>query len=119
MPSHVALLRGINVGGRNKVPMRDLRAAFESDGFTGVSTYIQSGNVLFDAPADDPVEPRIQALLTEQLGLDLVVGGEDAYGTLIGSPGDRIASCSLPTELRHRDRTVEEILRDVAKPLQR
>lgn len=73
MPSHVALLRGINVGGRNKVPMRDLRAAFESDGFTGVSTYIQSGNVLFDAPADDPLEPRIQTLLREQLGLDLVV----------------------------------------------
>ena len=47
MASHVALLRGINVGGRNKVPMADLREVVASLGHTGVSTYIQSGNVLF------------------------------------------------------------------------
>jgi uncharacterized protein (DUF1697 family) len=47
MASHVALLRGINVGGRNKVPMADLREVVTSLGHTGVSTYIQSGNVLF------------------------------------------------------------------------
>ena len=44
---YVALLRGINVGGRNKVPMAELREAFERAGHTDVSTYIQSGNVLF------------------------------------------------------------------------
>ena len=49
MASHVALLRGINVGGRNKVPMADLREVVTSLGHTGVSTYIQSGNVLFSA----------------------------------------------------------------------
>ena len=42
MASHVALLRGINVGGRNKVPMADLREVVTSLGHTGVSTYIQS-----------------------------------------------------------------------------
>jgi uncharacterized protein (DUF1697 family) len=43
---YLALLRGINVGGRNPVPMADLRAALEDAGYTEVSTYIQSGNVL-------------------------------------------------------------------------
>src|ERR1700751_2059841 len=53
MASHVALLRGINVGGRNKVPMADLREVVTSLGPTGVSTYIQSGNVLFSTAEDD------------------------------------------------------------------
>lgn len=44
---YVALLRGINVGGKNVIRMADLRACFESNGFEDVSTYIQSGNVLF------------------------------------------------------------------------
>ncbi len=43
----VALVRGINVGGRNVVSMADLRAVFEDAGYEGVQTYIQSGNVLF------------------------------------------------------------------------
>ena len=47
MATHVALLRGINVGGRNKVPMTALREVVTSLGHTGVTTYIQSGNVLF------------------------------------------------------------------------
>ncbi len=53
MASHVALLRGINVGGRNKVPMADLREVVASLGHTGVSTYIQSGNVLFSTADTD------------------------------------------------------------------
>ena len=52
MATHVALLRGINLGGRNKVAMADLRALVAELGHTDVSTYIQSGNVLFTAPAD-------------------------------------------------------------------
>ncbi len=47
MASHVALLRGINVGGRNKIAMADLRKVVTSLGYTGVTTYIQTGNVLF------------------------------------------------------------------------
>lgn len=46
---HVALLRGINVGGRNKLPMKDLAAMFESAGCEQVRTYIASGNVVFAA----------------------------------------------------------------------
>ena len=50
MTRYVALLRGINVGGKNLIPMPGLKAAFEADGFGDVRTYIQSGNVLFSAP---------------------------------------------------------------------
>jgi uncharacterized protein (DUF1697 family) len=49
MATHVALLRGINVGGKNKVGMAELRELVGELGYTDVSTYIQSGNVLFTA----------------------------------------------------------------------
>jgi uncharacterized protein (DUF1697 family) len=49
MATHVALLRGINVGGKNKVAMADLRTLMSGLGQADVSTYIQSGNVLFSA----------------------------------------------------------------------
>lgn len=44
---YVALLRGINVGGKNKVDMKVLKEAFEKHGFTSVVTYINSGNIVF------------------------------------------------------------------------
>lgn len=47
MPTHIALLRGINVGGHNKVPMAELRQVVASLGHGEVATYIQSGNVIF------------------------------------------------------------------------
>jgi uncharacterized protein (DUF1697 family) len=49
--TYVALLRGINVGGKNKLPMRDLVEIFESAKCQTVRTYIQSGNVIFQVPA--------------------------------------------------------------------
>jgi uncharacterized protein (DUF1697 family) len=54
VPTHIALLRGINVGGRSKVAMADLRKIVESLGHTDVATYIQSGNVVFTAAGTDP-----------------------------------------------------------------
>jgi len=48
MKKYVALLRGINVGGNNKVDMRKLKVVFEGLGFQNVSTYINSGNVIFE-----------------------------------------------------------------------
>lgn len=53
MEKYVALLRGINVGGNNKVEMSKLKACFESLGYTNVSTYINSGNVIFATKATD------------------------------------------------------------------
>jgi uncharacterized protein (DUF1697 family) len=71
---YVALLRGINVGGRNKVAMADLRAAFESAGHRSVATYIQSGNVLFetDAPRRS-MENDVEAMLERRVGFPVVV----------------------------------------------
>lgn len=53
MPTYIALMRGLNVGGSNRLAMRDLRAVFERAGGLNVSTYIQSGNVLFQATSAD------------------------------------------------------------------
>ena len=49
--AYVALLRGINVGGHNRLPMRDLKQMFEQAGGANVETFIQSGNVIFEADA--------------------------------------------------------------------
>ena len=56
MNQYVALLRGINVGGKNLIKMTDLKAGFETLGFENVSTYIQSGNVLFSATESGQAE---------------------------------------------------------------
>lgn len=71
---YVALLRGINVGGRNPVAMAELRSAFEHAGHRDVRTYIQSGNVMFDAevPAKE-LEQRVETMLEAALGRPLVV----------------------------------------------
>ncbi len=49
MPIYIAMLRGINVGGHKRIKMDKLRASFEALGFEQVKTYIQSGNVVFEA----------------------------------------------------------------------
>lgn len=71
---YVALLRGINVGGRNPVAMADLRAAFEEAGYSDVSTYIQSGNVLFSSgrPRAE-LEEHVEEALERRFGIPLVV----------------------------------------------
>ena len=74
MTRYVALLRGINVGGRNIVAMADLRAAFEAAGLQAVSTYIQSGNVLFECNGRrDSLEGDLEAVLERRFGVPLVV----------------------------------------------
>ncbi len=55
MKIYIALLRGINVSGQKKIKMADLKVMFESLGFESVTTYIQSGNVVFKSGKDDPV----------------------------------------------------------------
>jgi uncharacterized protein (DUF1697 family) len=64
---YVALLRGINVGGRNPIRMTALRSCFLDHGFADVSTYIQSGNVVFSArrEARPALVARIERMLAE------------------------------------------------------
>ncbi len=69
----IALLRGINVGGKNKLPMRVLAALFVEAGCTDVQTYIQSGNVVFDAPAKLDVPALVSKSISIQLGLSVPV----------------------------------------------
>lgn len=61
MTDHVALLRGVNVGGKHPLPMKDLAALFAGAGCANVRTFIQSGNVLFTA------EPALAAELPERM----------------------------------------------------
>jgi uncharacterized protein (DUF1697 family) len=71
MASHVALLRGINLGGRNKIAMADLRKVVTSLGHTGVTTYIQSGNVLFTAAGRGNAElaGELESAIVETFGI--------------------------------------------------
>jgi len=55
----IALLRGINVSGKNKIKMEDLRKLFENIGFKNVSTYIQTGNVIFESSDDIQVNQKV------------------------------------------------------------
>jgi uncharacterized protein (DUF1697 family) len=65
---YVALLRGINVGGNNLIKMPALKQAFETQGFTEVATYIQSGNVIFQSPESnlETLTSNIEKALSEQ-----------------------------------------------------
>ena len=67
MTTYLALLRGINVGGKNLIGMPALKACFEAGGFDQVRTYIQSGNVIFSAPATTPraLAERIESMLAD------------------------------------------------------
>lgn len=66
--NYIVLLRGINVGGHNKLPMADLRAALTEAGFTKVRSYIQSGNLVLTAPSN-PRE-KIEALLKSRFAIE-------------------------------------------------
>ncbi|PJI45475.1 MAG: hypothetical protein CTR54_05880 [Rhizobium sp.] len=69
MPVYVALLRAINVGGTGKLPMAELKSLCEGLGFADVSTFIQSGNVIFrDGGDEDEIAARLDAALAERLG---------------------------------------------------
>src|SRR5262245_29879409 len=97
---YVALLRGINVGGRNAVPMAELRRVLEGAGHTSVRTYLQSGNVVFSSAAPRrSLEDGVERLLQTELGVPVVVvvrsaaelrrivdAAPDGFG---GAPDDR------------------------------
>jgi uncharacterized protein (DUF1697 family) len=70
----VALLRSVNVGGRNRVPMAELRAMVETLGFEGVQTYVQSGNVVLTGTGSaSSVARTVQEGIAETFGLDVPV----------------------------------------------
>ncbi|WP_372017485.1 DUF1697 domain-containing protein [Pseudoxanthomonas sp. 10H] len=64
MPAYAALLRAVNVGGTGKLPMSELQAMCEAEGYAGVRTYIASGNVVFHS---DLGEAQVKAALERRL----------------------------------------------------
>ena len=71
----VALLRGVNVGGKNRIPMTDLKSSLSSLGLEKVTTYIQSGNVVFGSPAGDArdIAAGIEQRIADVFGISVAV----------------------------------------------
>ena len=83
----VALLRGVNVGGNNIISMKSLKTSFEQMGFSDVSTYINSGNILFKAKERNArkLETQIEAMLSSEhkLGCKVVVRSFSEMANLV------------------------------------
>lgn len=74
MTAFVALLRGVNVGGGNKVPMADLRDLCAELGWTGVRTYIASGNLVFEAEGDPAtLAEDLRRAMVSRMGVDVPI----------------------------------------------
>jgi uncharacterized protein (DUF1697 family) len=91
MKTHIALFRGINVGGKNKLPMKDLVATLENLGCQDVATYIQSGNAVFrsEEAAGAPLAETIKAAIGEGHGFEprvMVLGSEEMERALQSNP---------------------------------
>ena len=95
MPRHIAFLRAVNVGGRI-VKMDALRGHFADAGFTGVETFIASGNVVFDSKAGSgpALEARIERALKKALGYDVP--------TFVRSPSE-VAAAAERVAFSHKE----------------
>jgi uncharacterized protein (DUF1697 family) len=87
MPSFISLLRGINVSGHNMIKMTELKALYELLGFRNVATYIQSGNVVFQAEKNDDtsVETSIERAIEKKFAfpVTVIVRGSQELGRVI------------------------------------
>lgn len=70
---YVALLRGINVGGKNKVSMKDLKTCFNKAGFPDAITYINSGNVIFTSEEKDTIKlaEKCKEIIHQEFGFPI------------------------------------------------
>jgi uncharacterized protein (DUF1697 family) len=74
VPKHIVLLRGINIGSRNRVAMPRLREVLTDAGFGEVKTYVQSGNVVLSAKGSaDQVARKCERLIADEFGLEIPV----------------------------------------------
>ena len=91
MKRYIALLRGINVGGKNLIAMPQLKALWEKAGFEDVRTYINSGNVIFSAVETDALalQQKCRQAIAEEFRLDIavaVISAEDWLEALAHAP---------------------------------
>lgn len=92
MHKYIALLRGVNVGGKNTIAMPALKAAFEEAGLQGVSTYINSGNIIFSSDNNDitALQEECQKIIRDTFQLDIVttvIAAVDLLTALEKAPG--------------------------------
>jgi uncharacterized protein (DUF1697 family) len=90
-PMSLALLRGINLGGKNVLPMKDLQRIFLDAGCSDVQTYIQSGNVIFRAPLRvlQNLPSSVTSLIAERFGYQIPVvlrTAEQLADAIAGNP---------------------------------
>lgn len=88
MTIYIALLRGINVGGKNKIKMAELRQVLEEAGLMRVETYIQSGNVIFESEdGEDELKKKLEDQIRERFGfsISVILRTSDQLGQLIRS----------------------------------
>ena len=89
---NIALLRGINVGGKNKIAMTELKKTLEKKGFLQVSTYINSGNIIYEATKDTDLiieQQKITSTIEEEFNLKipvLVISEEELAEDLSKTP---------------------------------
>lgn len=91
MKRYIAFLRGINVGGKKKVPMMDLKENFEELGFIDVKTYLNSGNVIFSSNEDniEKLIILIEEMLKNKFGFHIpiyIISKENLEEVLLNSP---------------------------------
>ena len=80
MKRYIALLRGINISGKNKVPMAELKQGFEKLNYTEVKTYLNSGNVIFSSDEADTIKltSQIEEMIKNQFGeVEYIVNGNE------------------------------------------
>ena len=90
MTRYIALLRGINVGGKNKIIMTELKSSFERRGFENVRTYINSGNVIFDGNLKEAEAKAVcETMIADDFGLDIpvcIISADDLMEALAHAP---------------------------------
>ncbi|MEG0806697.1 MAG: DUF1697 domain-containing protein [Lachnospiraceae bacterium] len=75
MKRYIALLRGVNISGKNKISMAELKSCFIEVGFVDVFTHLNSGNIVFSSDETDKIvlADKIKAMIQERFGLDIPV----------------------------------------------
>jgi uncharacterized protein (DUF1697 family) len=122
MNKYIILLRGINVGGKNKVSMKELKELLEKSGFQDVITYINSGNIIFSSDNSDIdfLKRSCEALIMEKFNLDIsvmIIPAEEFMEALSNAPD----WWDTDTESRHNamfvipPTTVDEVFKEVGE----
>ncbi|KAF0095235.1 MAG: hypothetical protein E1N59_1281 [Puniceicoccaceae bacterium 5H] len=96
MTRYVAWLRGVNVGGHNKLPMQSLRTVLSANGFEAVQTYIQSGNIVFQSGESDrrQLERQMTELIEQDFGFApsvMIITGEELHAAVERNPFPEVA----------------------------